>query len=75
LDATHKGNLSRFINHSCDPNCYSRVVQIDSSKKLLIFASKFIEPGEEIVYDYKFPDEEQKIPCLCCSEKCRKWMN
>lgn len=75
LDATHKGNLSRFINHSCDPNCYSRVVQIDSSKKLLIFASKVIEAGEEIVYDYKFPDEEQKIPCLCGSEKCRKWMN
>ena len=75
LDATHKGNLSRFINHSCDPNCYSRVVQIDGSKKLLIFASKFIEAGEEILYDYKFPDEEQKIPCLCRSEKCRKWMN
>ena len=75
LDATHKGNLSRFINHSCDPNCYSRVVQIDSHKKLLIFASKVIESGEEIVYDYKFPDEEQKIPCLCGSEKCRKWMN
>ena len=75
LDATQKGNLSRFINHSCDPNCYSRVVQIDSSKKLLIFASKGIEAGEEIVYDYKFPDEDQKIPCLCGSEKCRKWMN
>lgn len=75
LDATHKGNLSRFINHSCEPNCYSRVVQIDSCKKLLIFASKIIEAGEEIVYDYKFPDEDQKIPCLCGSEKCRKWMN
>lgn len=75
LDATHKGNLSRFINHSCSPNCYSRVVQIDDAKKLLIFASRIIEPGEEILYDYKFPDEEQKIPCLCGSEKCRKWMN
>ena len=75
LDATHKGNLSRFINHSCDPNCYSRVVQIDGAKKLLIFASKIIEPGEEILYDYKFPDEDQKIPCLCGSEKCRTWMN
>lgn len=75
LDATFKGNISRFINHSCDPNCYSRVVQIDANKKLLIFAGKVIEAGEEIVYDYKFPDEDQKIPCLCGSEKCRKWMN
>lgn len=75
LDATFKGNLSRFINHSCEPNCYSRVIPIEQQKKLLIFASKNIASGEEILYDYKFPDEEQKIPCFCGSEKCRKWMN
>lgn len=26
IDATYKGNLSRFINHSCDPNCVTQKV-------------------------------------------------
>lgn len=78
LDATLKGNLSRFINHSCDPNCYSRVVSFDAKgKKLLIFALKDIEAGEEIVYDYKFPEEEgeEKIVCYCGAPKCRGYLN
>ena len=77
LDATLKGNLSRFINHSCDPNCYSRVVSFEAKvKKLLIFALKDIEPGEEIVYDYKFPEDEgEKIVCYCGAAKCRGFLN
>lgn len=77
LDATLKGNLSRFINHSCDPNSYSRVVSLDmKDKKLLIFALKNIEPGEEILYDYKFPEEDcEKLICYCGSSKCRGFMN
>ncbi len=77
LDATLKGNLSRFINHSCDPNCYSRVVSFEAKvKKLLIFALKDIEAGEEIVYDYKFPEDEgEKINCHCGALKCRGYLN
>lgn len=77
LDATLKGNLSRFINHSCDPNCFSRTVSFEGkNKKLFIFALKVIEPGEEIVFDYKFPLEDgEKIPCYCGSIKCRRFMN
>merc|ERR1712150_120815 len=65
IDATMKGSAARFINHSCDPNCYSRIVDILGKKHIIIFALKRIDPGEEITYDYKFPFEEVKIPCRC----------
>ncbi|CAH1153697.1 unnamed protein product [Phaedon cochleariae] len=75
VDATMKGNAARFINHSCDPNCYSRVVEILGHKHIIIFALRRILSGEELTYDYKFPFEEDKIPCTCGSRKCRKFLN
>ncbi|KAI8437655.1 hypothetical protein MSG28_011906 [Choristoneura fumiferana] len=75
VDATLKGNAARFINHSCDPNCYSRVVDIHGHKHILIFALRRISIGEELTYDYKFPFEEVKIPCTCGAKKCRKYLN
>ncbi|CAG9855277.1 unnamed protein product [Phyllotreta striolata] len=75
VDATMRGNAARFINHSCDPNCYSRVVEILGHKHIIIFALRRILSGEELTYDYKFPFEEDKIPCTCGSRKCRKFLN
>ena len=75
LDATMKGNAARFINHSCDPNCYSRIVDILGKKHIIIFAMRKIVRGEELTYDYKFPIEDVKLPCNCGARKCRKYMN
>ncbi|KZC07923.1 Histone-lysine N-methyltransferase trithorax [Dufourea novaeangliae] len=75
VDATMKGNAARFINHSCEPNCYSRVVDILGKKHILIFALRRIIQGEELTYDYKFPFEDIKIPCTCGSRRCRKYLN
>ncbi|CAG9759392.1 unnamed protein product [Ceutorhynchus assimilis] len=75
VDATMKGNAARFINHSCDPNCYSKVVEIMGHKHIIIFALRRIMSGEELTYDYKFPFEEDKIPCTCGARKCRKFLN
>ncbi|XP_044742098.1 histone-lysine N-methyltransferase trithorax [Chrysoperla carnea] len=75
VDATVKGNAARFINHSCDPNCYSRVLDILGHKHILIFALRKIQQGEELTYDYKFPFEEDKIPCTCGARRCRKYLN
>ncbi|XP_044314625.1 histone-lysine N-methyltransferase trithorax isoform X1 [Drosophila rhopaloa] len=75
VDATMRGNAARFINHSCEPNCYSKVVDILGHKHIIIFALRRIVQGEELTYDYKFPFEEEKIPCSCGSKRCRKYLN
>lgn len=75
VDSTMKGNSARFINHSCDPNCYSKVVEIQGHKHIIIFALRRILCGEELTYDYKFPIEDDKIPCTCGTKRCRKFLN
>ncbi|CAH8514872.1 unnamed protein product [Schistosoma turkestanicum] len=78
VDATMSGGLARYINHSCDPNCTAEILHCDNSNHIVIIANKNIEKGDELTYDYKFDLEEDRwdrIPCLCGSVNCRKWMN
>uniref|UniRef100_A0A9E8M5P1 [histone H3]-lysine(4) N-trimethyltransferase n=1 Tax=Colaphellus bowringi TaxID=561076 RepID=A0A9E8M5P1_9CUCU len=75
IDATKCGNLARFINHSCNPNCYAKVITIESRKKIVIYSKQSIGVNEEITYDYKFPIEDEKIPCLCGATGCRGTLN
>ena len=48
VDGTGRENLSRYINHSCDPNC----IAYTRGKRILIYARRTIAPGEELSYDY-----------------------
>ncbi|XP_048331516.1 histone-lysine N-methyltransferase ATXR7 isoform X2 [Ziziphus jujuba] len=75
VDATKRGGIARFINHSCEPNCYTKVISVEGQKKIFIYAKRHIAAGEEITYNYKFPLEEKKIPCNCGSKKCRGSLN
>lgn len=75
VDATKCGNLSRFINHSCDPNCYAKIITIEGAKKIVIYSRREIKRNEEITYDYKFPLEETKIPCRCGTSNCKGALN
>ncbi|XP_061903586.1 histone-lysine N-methyltransferase 2B isoform X6 [Entelurus aequoreus] len=77
VDATMQGNAGRFINHSCEPNCYSRVINVDGRKHIVIFALRKIYRGEELTYDYKFPieDAESKLHCNCGTRRCRHFLN
>lgn len=75
IDATKCGNIARFINHSCDPSCTAKIITVYGQKKIVIYAQRDIGLGEEITYDYKFPLEDEKIPCLCGSPICRKFLN
>ncbi|KAJ8450797.1 hypothetical protein Cgig2_032422 [Carnegiea gigantea] len=69
VDATKRGGIARFINHSCEPNCYTKIVSVEGQKRIFIYAKRHITAGEEITYNYKFPLEEKKIPCNCGSKR------
>jgi SET domain-containing protein len=59
-DAAVGGNVARFINHSCKPNCYIDVVD----KTIWVRAAKPIARGEELTYDYN-TEGDKIIPCRC----------
>jgi SET domain-containing protein len=59
-DANVGGNIARFINHSCTPNCWFEVVD----KTIWIRAGRNIRRGEELTYDYRIIGEKT-IPCRC----------
>ncbi|XBH91652.1 hypothetical protein VPH35_082979 [Triticum aestivum] len=72
IDATNKGNKSRFINHSCEPNTEMQKWTVDGETRVGIFALRDIEKGEELTYDYKFVQFGADQDCHCGSSNCRK---
>jgi len=48
VDGSGRENISRYINHSCKPNCEPRT----RGMRILIYALRAIRPGEELSYDY-----------------------
>lgn len=74
IDALYGGNSSRWINHSCAPNCYAD--EVDG--RIFIKALRNIAAGEELNYDYGLIIEERytpklkaDYPCHCGSKLCR----
>jgi SET domain-containing protein len=63
-DASVDGNIAKFINHACRPNCYTQVV----GDVIWIRAARNIAAGEELTYDYR-TGGEVSIRC-CCQPEC-----
>lgn len=54
IDATRKGNVSRFINHSCDPNAETQKWTVNGELRIGFFSKREIMKGDEITFDYQF---------------------
>ena len=59
-DANSGGNVARFINHGCAPNCYTQII----GHTIWIRAARNIKPGEELTCNYH-SDGVQVIQCRC----------
>ena len=77
VDAAVEGNVARFINHSCDPNCDAVV----EDGRIWITTIRDVAPGEELAYDYAFvlderhsPAAKRRYPCRCGAARCRGTM-
>lgn len=71
VDATKKGNLGRFCNHSCNPNCYVDKWVVGDKLRMGIFAERKINAGEELVFNYnvdRYGADPQ--PCYCDEPNC-----
>ena len=82
VDALKKGCPCRFLNHSCEPNCYVRPMFIfwrdERLPEIGFFAKRDISAGEELTFDYFGCDDEVlpkgKNRCTCNADSCRGYM-
>jgi hypothetical protein len=75
VDGKKEGNFSRFINHSCDPNCELQRWNVNNKTRIAIVAIKDIAEGEPFSYDYQFEtQQEDTFKCYCKTSKCRGTM-
>ncbi|KAJ0965704.1 hypothetical protein J5N97_026842 [Dioscorea zingiberensis] len=74
IDATFKGNASRFLNHSCNPNCKLEKWQVDGETRVGVFASQSIKAGEPLTYDYRFVQFGPMVKCFCGASNCQGFL-
>ena len=65
-DAAVGGNVARYVNHACRPNCYTDI----DGRTIWILAARRIRKGEELTYDYN-TEGVAGIRCLC-RPSCRR---
>jgi len=75
IDATSKGNISRYINHSCDPNAETQKWTVNGELRIGFFSVKPIQAGEEITFDYQYQRYGRDAQrCYCEATNCRGWI-
>lgn len=71
LDGSRGGNGTHYINHSCEPNAFMKILY----GHILFIALRDIEPGEEITIDYESTLHSNDKKCICGAPTCRGKIN
>ncbi|KAJ6731679.1 SET DOMAIN PROTEINS [Salix purpurea] len=74
IDATFKGNSSRFLNHSCKPNCILEKWDVEGETRVGVFAAGSIRVGEPLTYDYRFVRFGPEVKCYCGAPNCQGYL-
>jgi SET domain-containing protein len=81
IDANFEGNIARWINHSCKPNCQAVIEESEGrdrrKDRVLIESLRPLRAGEELTYDYGIDPGERLTPrlkqlwaCRCGASRC-----
>ncbi|CAK1541202.1 unnamed protein product [Leptosia nina] len=75
IDAGPKGNLARFMNHSCDPNCETQKWTVLGDVRVGLFALFDIPAKSEITFNYNLECAGiEKKRCMCGTKRCSGFM-
>ncbi|KAM3830927.1 histone-lysine N-methyltransferase NSD3 isoform 2-T2 [Vipera latastei] len=71
IDAGPKGNYSRFMNHSCNPNCETQKWTVNGDVRVGLFALGDIPAGMELTFNYNLDClGNGRTECHCGAENC-----
>uniref|UniRef100_A0A8K9ULD9 Nuclear receptor binding SET domain protein 2 n=1 Tax=Oncorhynchus mykiss TaxID=8022 RepID=A0A8K9ULD9_ONCMY len=71
IDAGPKGNYSRFMNHSCQPNCDTQKWTVNGDTRVGLFAVCDIPAGTELTFNYNLDClGNEKTACRCGASNC-----
>ena len=71
IDAGPKGNLSRFMNHCCNPNCDTHKWTVNGDTRVGLFANQDIAAGAELTFNYNLDClGNEKKKCHCGATNC-----
>ncbi|KAI9138418.1 hypothetical protein BKA69DRAFT_774415 [Paraphysoderma sedebokerense] len=72
IDATKRGCVARFINHSCNPNCATQKWIVGNRLRIGLFTLKYVPAGTELTFDYKFERYGAEAQtCYCGEPNCK----
>lgn len=72
IDSSRVGNISRFIYHSCDPNCMAEEWSVGGKYRTGLVASRTILSGEEITFNYGSSFNFKECKCKKCLAEVSK---